>query len=132
MVPDQATDQVLVDRLGESGVRHGHGRAHGHAGADAAERQELHREGGGDEGDAEVGVTLLGLDELLAESDFVTIHMPKTPETTGMISDAQLALMKPSAFIVNVARGGLIDEERVGDVSHERSTQQPTCRRRRW
>jgi len=37
--------------------------------------------------------------------------MPKTPETTGMISDAQLALMKPTAFIVNVARGGLIDED---------------------
>ena len=36
--------------------------------------------------------------------------MPKTPETTGMISTDQLALMKPTAFIVNVARGGLIDE----------------------
>ncbi|MEF2979343.1 phosphoglycerate dehydrogenase [Subtercola sp. YIM 133946] len=59
----------------------------------------------------QLGVTLLTLDELLAQSDFVTIHMPKTPETTGMISDAQLALMKPTAFIVNVARGGLIDEE---------------------
>jgi D-3-phosphoglycerate dehydrogenase len=59
----------------------------------------------------QLGVTLLPLDELLAQSDFVTIHMPKTPETTGMISDAQLALMKPTAFIVNVARGGLIDEE---------------------
>lgn len=59
----------------------------------------------------QLGVTLLPLDELLAQSDFVTIHMPKTPETTGMISDAQLALMKPTAFIVNVARGGLIDED---------------------
>jgi D-3-phosphoglycerate dehydrogenase len=37
--------------------------------------------------------------------------MPKTPETTGMISTAQLALMKPTAYIVNVARGGLIDED---------------------
>ena len=54
---------------------------------------------------------LVTLDELLAESDFITIHMPKTPETTGMISDDQLALMKPTAFIVNVARGGLIDED---------------------
>jgi D-3-phosphoglycerate dehydrogenase len=59
----------------------------------------------------QLGVTLLTLDELLAQSDFVTIHMPRTPETTGMISDAQLALMKPTAFIVNVARGGLIDED---------------------
>jgi len=58
----------------------------------------------------QLGVTLLSLDDLLAQSDFITIHMPKTPETTGMISTDQLALMKPTAFIVNVARGGLIDE----------------------
>ena len=59
----------------------------------------------------QLGVTLLPLDQLLAESDFVTIHMPKTPETTGMIGAAQLKLMKPTAYIVNVARGGLIDED---------------------
>jgi D-3-phosphoglycerate dehydrogenase / 2-oxoglutarate reductase len=59
----------------------------------------------------QLGVTLLSLDELLTTSDFITIHMPKTPETTGMISTDQLALMKPTAFIVNVARGGLIDED---------------------
>lgn len=58
----------------------------------------------------QLGVTLLSLDELLAQSDFVTIHMPKTPETTGMIGTAELQKMKPTAFIVNVARGGLIDE----------------------
>ncbi len=59
----------------------------------------------------QLGVTLLGLDELLAQSDFVTIHMPKTPETTGMIGAEQFALMKPTAYVVNVARGGLIDEQ---------------------
>ncbi|WP_308465079.1 phosphoglycerate dehydrogenase [Rathayibacter soli] len=59
----------------------------------------------------QLGVQLVSLDELLASSDFISIHMPKTPETVGMISDEQLALMKPSAFIVNVARGGLIDED---------------------
>ncbi|AJM77361.1 phosphoglycerate dehydrogenase [Rathayibacter toxicus] len=59
----------------------------------------------------QLGVTLVSLNELLVQSDFITIHMPKTPETTGMIADEQLALMKPTAFIVNVARGGLIDEE---------------------
>lgn len=59
----------------------------------------------------QLGVTLVPLEELLATSDFITIHMPKTPETTGMISTKQLALMKPTAFIVNVARGGLIDED---------------------
>jgi D-3-phosphoglycerate dehydrogenase / 2-oxoglutarate reductase len=59
----------------------------------------------------QLGVTLLSLDELLAQSDFITIHMPKTAETTGMISTEQLAMMKQSAYIVNVARGGLIDED---------------------
>lgn len=56
-------------------------------------------------------VELMSLDDLLRESDFVTVHMPKTPETTGMIGTAQLALMKPTAYVVNVARGGLIDED---------------------
>ncbi len=59
----------------------------------------------------QLGVTLLSLEELLTSSDFITIHMPKTPETTGMISTDQFAMMKSSAFIVNVARGGLIDED---------------------
>jgi D-3-phosphoglycerate dehydrogenase / 2-oxoglutarate reductase len=59
----------------------------------------------------QLGVTLVTLDELLAQSDFITIHMPKTAETTGMISTQQFALMKPTAFIINVARGGLIDED---------------------
>ncbi|WP_341957244.1 phosphoglycerate dehydrogenase [Microbacterium sp. LWH13-1.2] len=59
----------------------------------------------------QLGVQLLTLDELVAESDFLTIHMPKTPETTGMIGAEQFKAMKPTAFVVNVARGGLIDEE---------------------
>jgi D-3-phosphoglycerate dehydrogenase / 2-oxoglutarate reductase len=59
----------------------------------------------------QLGVQLVSLDELLATADFVTIHMPRTPETIGMIGDAQLAQMKKSAFIINVARGGLIDED---------------------
>lgn len=58
----------------------------------------------------QLGVTLLPLDELLEQSDFITIHMPKTPETTGMIAAPELAKMKKTAYIVNVARGGLIDE----------------------
>jgi D-3-phosphoglycerate dehydrogenase len=59
----------------------------------------------------QLGATLVTLDELLERSDFVTIHMPKTPETTGMIGTAELQRMKRSAYIVNVARGGLIDED---------------------
>ena len=59
----------------------------------------------------QLGVQLVTLDELLEQSDFITIHMPKTPETTGMISTEQLGRMKRTAYIVNVARGGLIDED---------------------
>ena len=59
----------------------------------------------------QLGVQLLSLDELIESADFITIHMPKTPETTGMIGKAQLAAMKPTAYVINVARGGLIDED---------------------
>jgi len=59
----------------------------------------------------QLGVQLVTLDELVEQSDFITIHMPKTPETTGMIGAEQLRRMKPTAFVVNVARGGLIDED---------------------
>ena len=58
----------------------------------------------------QLGVRLLGLDELLAESDFITVHLPKTPETTGLLGEAQLRLVKPSVRIVNAARGGIVDE----------------------
>lgn len=64
----------------------------------------------------QLGVQTVTLDELLERSDFITIHMPKTPETTGMIGTEQLAKMKPTAFIVNVARGGLIDEDALHDA----------------
>ena len=64
----------------------------------------------------QLGVQTVTLDELLEQSDFITIHMPKTPETTGMIGTEQFARMKPTAFIVNVARGGLIDEDALHDA----------------
>jgi D-3-phosphoglycerate dehydrogenase len=54
-------------------------------------------------------VRLVGLDELLAESDYISLHLPMTPETKRMIGAAQLARMKPSAYLINTARGGLID-----------------------
>ncbi len=59
---------------------------------------------------AEVGARLVGLDELLRESDFVTIHLPKTPETVGLIGERELATVKPGVRIINAARGGLVDE----------------------
>jgi D-3-phosphoglycerate dehydrogenase len=58
----------------------------------------------------QLGVRLVGLDELLAESDFITVHLPKTPETVGLLGEQQLRLVKPSVRIVNAARGGIIDE----------------------
>jgi D-3-phosphoglycerate dehydrogenase len=64
----------------------------------------------------QLGVHLVSLDELLEQSDFITIHMPKTPETTGMIAGPQLARMKKTAYIVNVARGGLIDEAALAEA----------------
>lgn len=58
----------------------------------------------------QLGVQLVELDELVERADFLTIHMPRTPETLGMIGEAQLKAMKSTAYVVNVARGGLIDE----------------------
>ncbi len=67
-----------------------------------------------------LGGKWVGLEELLAESDFVTIHCPLNRETRSMIGRKELALMKPSAFLINAARGGIIDEEALGAVLRER------------
>jgi len=55
-------------------------------------------------------IEMVSLDQLLAVSDFVTIHIPKTAETTGLINAAALKKMKPTAFVINAARGGVLDE----------------------
>jgi D-3-phosphoglycerate dehydrogenase len=65
---------------------------------------------------AQLGVRLVGLEELLRESDFVSIHLPKTPETVGLIGARELALAKPGIRIVNAARGGLVDEQALADA----------------
>jgi D-3-phosphoglycerate dehydrogenase len=59
---------------------------------------------------AQLGVQLVTLDELLRDSDFITVHLPKTKETLGLIGDRELHLVKPSVRIVNAARGGIVDE----------------------
>jgi glycerate dehydrogenase len=56
------------------------------------------------------------IDEILEKSDFISLHCPLTPETQGLISAASLAKMKPSAFLVNTARGPLIDEQALADA----------------
>ncbi|GAB3560326.1 phosphoglycerate dehydrogenase [Spelaeicoccus albus] len=60
---------------------------------------------------SQMGVQLLELDELLQTADFITVHMPKTPETIGLIGADALTKVKPTARIINVARGGIVDEE---------------------
>jgi phosphoglycerate dehydrogenase-like enzyme len=60
--------------------------------------------------EAHHGIEYASLETLLAASDFVTLHVPHTAETSRMIGERELASMKPSAFLVNVSRGGLIDE----------------------
>jgi D-3-phosphoglycerate dehydrogenase len=58
-----------------------------------------------------MGIELRTLEELFAESDFITIHTPKTPETVGLVNRDLLAKAKPGIRIINTARGGIIDEE---------------------
>jgi D-3-phosphoglycerate dehydrogenase len=65
---------------------------------------------------AQMGVRLVDLDTLLAESDFMSVHLPKTPETIGLIGADQLAAAKPSLVLVNAARGGIVDEAALYDA----------------
>ncbi len=57
------------------------------------------------------GVKPVSLDELLVQSDYISLHVPKTPETAGLIGAEEIARMRSGACIVNCARGGLLDEE---------------------
>lgn len=59
---------------------------------------------------AQIGVRMVTLNELLEQSDFITVHLPKTPETVNLIGAEQLRLVKPTVHIINAARGGIIDE----------------------
>jgi D-3-phosphoglycerate dehydrogenase len=65
---------------------------------------------------AQLGIELLELDELLRRADFISVHLPKTPETKGLINAERLALTKKGVIIINAARGGLIDEDALAEA----------------
>ena len=62
------------------------------------------------------GIELRSMTDVLEGSDFVSIHVPLGPATRGLIGRAELARMKPGAFLVNIARGGVVDEEALLDA----------------
>lgn len=64
----------------------------------------------------ELRIELVGLPELMARSDFVSLHVARTPETVGLVGAELLAAAKPGIRIVNVARGGLVDEEALAEA----------------
>ena len=64
-----------------------------------------------------LGIKLVDLDTLYKESDYISVHTPKTKETTGMINAEKLALMKPTVRIINCARGGIIDEAALAEAA---------------
>ena len=59
---------------------------------------------------ANLGVELVDFDELLARADAITVHVPKTKDTTGMLDKAAFAKAKPGVLVINAARGGIVDE----------------------
>ncbi len=68
----------------------------------------------------EIKASKVSLDELLSQSDYVSINLPMLPETKGLIQERELSLMKPTAFIINVARGPIWDEKALYHVLKER------------
>jgi len=62
----------------------------------------------------DIGLALTGLDEVLTHGDIISLHVPLTDETFHLIDEGALSRMKPGAFVVNVSRGGVIDEEALG------------------
>ena len=69
-----------------------------------------------DERARQMHVELLSLEQVVAESDFLTVHLPKTKETTGLIGERMFAIAKPNLRVINVARGGIVDETALADA----------------
>jgi glyoxylate reductase len=68
----------------------------------------------------ESGLTYVSLEQLLAEADFVSLHSPLNPETYRQIGARELGLMKPTAFLINTARGAIVDEAALSVALAER------------
>ena len=64
-------------------------------------------------------VPMMALEDLLGWADIVTLHIPRTKETTNLLSKQRLALMRPNAFVINAARGGLLDEDALLEMLNE-------------
>ncbi|MGH7684571.1 MAG: 2-hydroxyacid dehydrogenase, partial [Vulcanimicrobiaceae bacterium] len=69
---------------------------------------------------ADVDASFVSMEQLLATSDFVSLHVPLTPQTRGLISTAELATMKPTAYLINTARGGIVDETAAAQALSDR------------
>ena len=67
----------------------------------------------------QLGAQLVTLDELLEQSDFITVHLPKSPETLGLIGKEALTKVKPTVRVINAARGGIVDEEALAEALRE-------------
>ena len=67
----------------------------------------------------QLGAQLVSLDELLEQSDFITVHLPKSPETLGLLGKEALSKVKPTVRIINAARGGIVDEEALAEALRE-------------
>ncbi len=69
---------------------------------------------------AQHGATLVGLDDLLSRSDYVSVHAPLSPKTRHLVGERELKLMKPTAVLINTARGPLVDEDALARALQER------------
>jgi len=66
------------------------------------------------------GLAYAELEQLLAESDFISLHVPLTPETHHLVGERELSLMKPTAALINTARGPIVDQRALGHFLEER------------
>ena len=66
----------------------------------------------------ELDIEMVGFDQVIERADFISVHVPLTKETTGIIGRDSLERMKPSAFVVNASRGGVVDEGALAEALH--------------